>query len=189
MSQENKGGCSGCLGTLILCGFLFGGLRCSVNLGGLSFGFGSGIQHNNNVTDLTELNSYLDIAKKSVDDFNSKFNQGQCEIINEGISKDLKEHLKQSDHSDFSNVCEQFIKQFGSIESSKLIDENVVVGENFSREQSYYVTLIYDKKFTKLSEPVQTLFTWQVHQQQKPELYQYVINYNNSDLPSPVHQL
>jgi hypothetical protein len=184
-------GCLGCLGNLIFItligGLLFGGLRCSISLGGLRLGFGSGIAPDENVVNLTELEPQKKIVEESVKIFNAQLNQGKCDAINQQSSQIFRQNARQLG---VANWCEKLRQELGTVESSELLDWNGKNAGNFNNASDYYILVLYNTHFSKLSAPVKTVFTWRV-QNGKAELYGYHIDpadlpQNSNAMPNPI---
>lgn len=184
MSQTK--GCASCVGNLIFIFFisslLFSGLKCSVGFGNFSIGFGSWIRQNENLTNLTELESQKKIVEEAVKIFHSQLNQGQCGKIHQQASEAFKQYIRQYEFQDW---CENLRNQLGTVKSSQLVTWNAQAAENYS---SNYIVILYNTNFSNFSSPVQTAFIWRV-ENGKAELYGYNVNPDDLKQNSKINQL
>ncbi|MEM8779429.1 MAG: hypothetical protein AAGF26_11270, partial [Cyanobacteria bacterium P01_G01_bin.49] len=111
-----------CFGSLInlalIGGLLFSANSYSMGIDDFRLGLDSSMRQQSNLVDSSELDSHKELVEESVNLFHSQFNQGRCSKINQQISKALRASIAQSE---LSSWCEQFIRQFGMIESTQLI--------------------------------------------------------------------
>jgi Protein of unknown function (DUF4019) len=192
-SSSSTTGCGGCLGLLVLLAivsaFFFGG-GLSIRIGQWSFFLGNPTNPNqladtNPAPDANQavriyfkgLENSAKIVNESTRKLRTQFNQGQCQEIYEQSSDILKRNVKQAD---FINLCNQMKDQFGSLESTELIDWWGQPAE----QQGDYILIRYQTKSSKFL--VLETFIWQIVDG-KPKLVGYlVVPAQASPIPNPL---
>jgi hypothetical protein len=172
MAEKNSG-CLGCLGSLVVLGFLgslvFGG-GLSMRVGGFSFVLGGKspvdqTQVLNNY--FTDLESSKIASEAAVKIFHTQLGKGQCKEIYDQASEIFKKDQNQAAIIEFCTTLKQSL---GEVKSVQLIDW---WGRPGDTESERYILLRFMTTFSKSSEvPTLETFIWLV-KDGKPGLVTY----------------
>lgn len=122
--QDNRGGCLGCLGALVIfvfIGSMFFGGGVLLRVGGLGISLGRDPLDRQpiNSTNLTDLATSRKVAEESSQKLRNQIGQGRCQDAYAQGSETFKKNLS---YSEMITICEAIKQNVGALSSVQLTD-------------------------------------------------------------------